>query len=341
MTAQPASRKIRRATRRVVLVGAPGTQILDLVGPFQIFTRAAELFAARNPSLPPIYSVEIVSASRGKPVLTNCGLGLIAHRTFRKTKGPIDTLLIAGGNAIENGDISDEVLRWIRKAAADTRRVGSVCTGALLLAQAGLLNGKKATTHWKYCELLARKYPATDVNPDPIFIRDGNVYTSAGVTAGMDLSLALIEEDHGSRLALEVAREFVLYLRRPGGQSQFSVALSLQETDPEPFRDLVPWVLDNLGEALNVGVLAEHVSMSPRNFARVFTKEMKTTPGVFIERLRVESARRRLEESQHSLKRIATESGFRSVSSMRAAFQRRLGTAPGQYRQRFRGDRKT
>lgn len=341
MPAHSASRKARGATRRVVLVGAPGTQILDLVGPFQIFTRAAELFAAKNPSLPPIYSVEIVSTSRGRPLVTNCGLGLIAHRTFRETKGPIDTLLIAGGNAIESGDISGEVLRWIRKAAAETRRVGSVCTGALLLAQAGLLNGKKATTHWKYCELLATKYPGTEVNPDPIFMRDGNVYTSAGVTAGMDLSLALIEEDYGSRLALEVARDFVLYLRRPGGQSQFSVALSLQGTDPQPFRDLVPWVLDNLGEELNVGVLAEHVSMSPRNFARVFTREMKTTPGVFIERLRVESARRRLEESQHSLKRIATESGFRSISSMRAAFQRVLGTAPGQYRQRFRANRKT
>jgi transcriptional regulator GlxA family with amidase domain len=334
-------RKTRRTTRRVVLVGAPGTQILDLVGPFQIFTRASELFVAQNPGLPPIYSVEVVSTSRGRPLVTNCGLGLIAHRTFRQVEGAIDTLLIAGGSAIEGGEISDDVVQWVRDVAAETRRIGSVCTGALLLAEAGLLNGKKATTHWKYCELLATKYPGIEVNPDPIFIRDGNVYTSAGVTAGMDLSLALIEEDYGSRLALEVARDFVLYLRRPGGQSQFSVALSMQASDRHPFRELASWVLDNLSEELNVGGLAEHVSMSPRNFARVFTKEMRTTPALFVERLRVEVARRRLEESQQSLKRIATECGFGSVSTMRGVFQRELGIPPGQYRQRFRADLKT
>lgn len=337
MRAHSSTRKARGTTRRVVLVGAPGTQILDLVGPFQIFTRASELFAAKNPSLRPIYSVEVVSTSRGRPLVTNCGLGLIAHHTFRQVNGSIDTLLIAGGNAIEASQISDEVLKWIRDISAETRRIGSVCTGALLLAQAGLLNGKKATTHWKYCELLATKYPRIEVNPDPIFVRDGNVYTSAGVTAGMDLSLALIEEDHGSKLALEVARDFVLYLRRPGGQSQFSAALSMQATDRHPFRDLVSWVLDNLSRELNVGVLAEHVSMSPRNFARVFSKEMKSTPALFVERLRVEVARRRLEESQSSLKGIATECGFKTVGSMRSAFQRLLGAPPGQYRQRFRG----
>ena len=281
--AQSGVARASKTTRRVVLVGAPGTQILDLVGPFQIFTRAAELFAAKNPSRAPIYSVEVVSTSRSRPVLTNCGLAVTAHRTFREVKQPIDTLLIAGGNAIECGDISEEVLQWIRDLATGTRRIGSVCTGALLLAQAGLLNGKKATTHWKYCELLATTYPRVEVNPDPIFVRDGNIYTSAGVTTGMDLSLALIEEDHGSRLALEVARDFVLYLRRPGGQSQFSAALSLQATDSHPFRDLVAWVLDNLNAELNVGVLADQVSMSPRNFARVFTKEMSTTPAVFVE----------------------------------------------------------
>ncbi|MGH7603264.1 MAG: GlxA family transcriptional regulator, partial [Gemmatimonadaceae bacterium] len=211
-----------------------------------------------------------------------------------------------------------------------------VCTGALLLAEAGLLDGKKATTHWKYCEMLASRYPDIDVNPDPIFVRDGNVYTSAGVTAGMDLSLALVEEDHGSRLALEVARDFVLYLRRPGGQAQFSTALSMQSTDRDPFQELVPWVLDNLTKELTVSALAEHASMSPRNFARVFTKEMRSTPALFVERLRVEAARRRLEESRHGLKAIAAECGFKTVSSMRSAFQRLLGAPPSQYRERFR-----
>jgi transcriptional regulator GlxA family with amidase domain len=324
------------ATRRVVIVGAPGTQILDLVGPFQIFTRAAELYARKNGSRAPIYQVEVVSTARGRPILTNCGLGLMAHRTYRRCKGKVDTLLVAGGNEIECGKIGPEAVQWLKDMARGARRVGSVCTGALLLAEAGLLDGKKATTHWKYCDMLSERYPDIDVNPDPIFVRDGNVYTSAGVTAGMDLSLALVEEDHGSRLALEVARDFVLYLRRPGGQAQFSAALSMQATDRHPFQDLVPWVLDNLTEDLSVGALAEHMSMSPRNFARVFTKEMKSTPALFVERLRVDVARRRLEESHGSLKAIAAECGFKNVGSMRSSFQRLLGAPPGQYRERFR-----
>jgi transcriptional regulator GlxA family with amidase domain len=324
------------ATRRVVIVGAPGTQILDLVGPFQIFTRASELFAKKNGSRGAIYQVEVVSTARGRPILTNCGLGLVAHRTYRRCNGKVDTLLVAGGNDIECGKVGLEAVQWLKDMARQARRVGSVCTGALLLAEAGLLHGKKATTHWKYCDLLARRYPEIDVNPDPIFVRDGNVYTSAGVTAGMDLSLALVEEDHGSRLALEVARDFVLYLRRPGGQAQFSTALSMQSADRDAFQDLVPWVLDNLNNELNVGALAEHVSMSPRNFARVFTKEMGTTPALFVDRLRVDAARRRLEESRHGLKAIAAECGFNSVGSMRSAFQRLLGAPPSQYRERFR-----
>lgn len=324
------------ATRRIVLVGAPGTQILDLVGPFQIFTRAAELFSTKRKSRAPIYAVEVVSTARGRPIVTNCGLGLMAHRTFRQVRGSIDTLLVAGGNAIECGAVSPEAVAWVRSVARETRRVGSVCTGALLLAEAGLLDGKKATTHWKYCEMLATRYPDIDVNPDPIFVRDGNIYTSAGVTAGMDLSLALVEEDHGAQLALDVARDFVLYLRRPGGQSQFSAALSMQATDRHPLHDLTTWVLDNLNADLSVEALANRVSMSQRNFARVFASEMHATPALFVERLRVDVARRRLEESSHSLKRIAAECGFNSVATLRSAFQRQLGAPPGQYRQRFR-----
>jgi transcriptional regulator GlxA family with amidase domain len=324
------------ASQRVVLVGAPGTQILDLVGPFQIFTRAAELSAKKRPSRAPIYQVEIVSTARGRPILTNCGLDLMAHHCFRQVKGRIDTLLVAGGNAIECGEVSAEAVQWLRDVAPQTRRFGSVCTGALLLAEAGLLDGRKATTHWKYCDLLATRYPNIDVNPDPIFIRDENVYTSAGVTAGMDLSLALVEEDHGAQLALEVARDFVLYLRRPGGQSQFSAALSMQATDRHPFRELSAWALDNLTADLSVAALAARVSMSPRNFARVFSAEMRTSPASFVERLRVDVARRRLEESTHSLKRIAAECGFNTVATLRSAFQRQLGAPPGQYRQRFK-----
>ena len=329
----------RVPARLILLVAAPGSEILDVVGPFQVFVRAAELCLRREPASTPIYSVAVVAGSSETSLVTNCGLQIVAHRTFRTVRGEIDTLLIAGGSAVETDQTGIDLVRWIAQVAGRTRRIGSVCTGALLLARAGLLNGRKATTHWKWCELLARKYPRIDVNPDPIFIRDGNVYTSAGVTAGMDLALALVEEDHGSRLALDVARELVLYLRRPGGQSQFSAALSMQLSDREPLRELESWVLDNLNRPLSVQTLAERVAMSPRNFARVFTRDMNVTPARFIERLRLEAARRRLEESTHSLKRIAAECGFGSVNCMRGVFQRALKVAPGQYRQHFQGKR--
>jgi transcriptional regulator GlxA family with amidase domain len=331
--------QVRARTRRVVFVAGPGTEILDLVGPLQVFARAAEMFARKNPGASPIYSVEVVTTSRHTSVVTNCGLRISAHQTFRRVRGEIDTLLVAGGSAIENDEISGDAVQWLRRVAGRVRRIGSVCTGAMLLARAGLLDGRQATTHWNWCALLARKYPRTEIDPNPIFIRDENVYTSAGVTAGMDLALALVEEDHGPELALQVARNLVLYLRRPGGQSQFSAALSLQLTDRKPLRELESWVLDNLNKPLNVAMLAKRVAMSPRNFARVFLKEMKTTPAKFVERLRVETARRRLEESQNSLETIAGECGFGNVNSMRNVFQRTLRTAPGQYRRHFRSTR--
>jgi transcriptional regulator GlxA family with amidase domain len=326
-------------TRRVLLMAGPGTEILDLVGPLQVFARAAEMFRRQNPKSVPIYSIEVISTSLRTSIVTNCGLVIAAHKTFRRVRGEIDTMLIAGGSAIENDEISLETVQWIKRVAGGIRRIGSVCTGALLLARAGLLDGRKVTTHWRWCELLAKKCPRADVDPDPIFVRDGNLYTSAGVTAGMDLALALVEEDHGSRLALQVARNLVLYLRRPGGQAQFSAALSLQLTDRKPLRELESWVLDNLTKPLSVPALAERVAMSPRNFARVFSKEMKTTPAKFVERLRVEAARRRLEESRNSLETIAGECGFGSVNSMRNVFQRALSVPPGHYRRHFRSTR--
>jgi transcriptional regulator GlxA family with amidase domain len=323
-------------TRRIVLLVAPGAEILDLIGPFQVFTTANSLYQAQHPHRAATYRVEIVACSPRTSFTTNSGLQMLAHRSFREMRGEIDTLLVAGGSAIEDDRTSPETVQWLRSAAAATRRIGSVCTGALLLARAGLLNGRRATTHWNWCQHLARRYPKIAVEPDPIFVRDGNVYTSAGVTAGMDLALALVEEDHGSRLALQVARHLVLYLRRPGGQSQFSAALSLQSSDRQPLRELHSWVLENLGRSLTVQMLAEHVTMSPRNFARIFRREMGITPGKFVERLRIETARRRLEETPRSLKRIAQECGFGSVGVMRSVFQRVVGIAPGQYRQHFR-----
>ena len=323
-------------SRRIVFVAGPETEILDLVGPLQVFARASDMHCRENPGARPIYSVEVVSTGSHRSLNANCGLRFDAHRTFREVRGKIDTLLVAGGDAIEQNKINAEAVRWLRATAKRARRVGSVCTGAMLLAKAGLLDGRRATTHWNWCQTLINRAPRADVDPNPIFVRDENVYTSAGVTAGMDLALALVEEDHGSRLALKVARNLVLYLRRPGGQSQFSVALSLQETDRKPLRELEAWVLDNLHKPLTVPMLAHRVAMSPRNFARVFTTEMKTTPAKFVERLRVESARRRLEESQNSMETIASECGFGNVNAMRTVFQRALKIPPGQYRRHFR-----
>jgi transcriptional regulator GlxA family with amidase domain len=323
-------------TRRIVFVAGSGVEILDLVGPLQVFARSSEMHARTNPGSPPIYSVEVVTISSRRSLIANCGVRITADTTLRELRGKIDTLLVAGGDAIEQNEINPEAVRWLKKNAGRIRRIGSVCTGAMLLARAGLLDGRRATTHWNWCQTLIKRAPRAHVDAEPIFVRDENVYTSAGVTAGMDLALALVEEDHGSRLALQVARNLVLYLRRPGGQSQFSAALSLQLTDRKPLRELEAWVLDNLQEPLAVPLLAERVAMSPRNFARVFTKEMNTTPAKFVERLRVEAARRRLEESHNSMEMIADECGFGNVNSMRNVFQRTLKIAPGQYRRHFR-----
>ena len=322
--------------RRIVFVAGPGTEILDLVGPLQVFARASDMYCREHPGANPIYSIEVVSTSLRRALIANCGLRFAADKTFPQVRGKIDTLLVAGGDAIEQNKINVEAVRWLRKIAQRARRVGSVCTGAMLLARAGLLDGRRATTHWNWCQTLIKRAPRTDVDPDPIFVRDENVYTSAGVTAGMDLALAMLEEDHGSRLALQVARNLVLYLRRPGSQSQFSAALSLQATDRKPLRELEAWVLDNLHKPITVPVLAQRVAMSPRNFARVFNHEMKTTPAKFVERLRVEAARRRLEESQNSMETIAAECGFGNVNAMRTVFQRTLKIPPGQYRRHFR-----
>jgi transcriptional regulator GlxA family with amidase domain len=330
-----------REARRIVFVAGPGTEILDLVGPLQVFARASDMLCREDPDARAIYSIEIVSASPGRTITANCGLQFKTHKVFRQVSGKIDTLIVAGGDAIEQNKIRPEAVRWLKKTAGRCRRVGSVCTGAMLLARAGLLDGRRATTHWNWCQILIKRAPRAHIDPDPIFVRDANIYTSAGVTAGMDLALALVEEDHGSRLALQVARNLVLYLRRPGGQSQFSAALSLQSTDRKPLRELEAWVLDNLQRPLTVPVLAQRVSMSPRNFARVFSKEMKTTPAKFVERLRVEAARRRLEESQNSMETIAAECGFGNINSMRNVFQRTLKIPPGQYRRHFRHVRRT
>jgi transcriptional regulator GlxA family with amidase domain len=321
-------------TRRVVMLAFPDAQILDITGPLEVFGRAARLLTEERGWRIPAYTVEIAAAKAG-PFATSSGIRLIADRSIAQLRGPIDTVLMAGGRGT-NAALRDRALiNWLRSGIQRTRRLCSVCTGAFLLAEAGLLDGLRATTHWRQCERLAAQYPAVSVETDPIFVRAGKIFTSAGVTAGIDLALALLEDDHGRDVALAVARELVMFLRRPGGQSQFSVQLSAQVADRQPLRELQRWIADHLGADLSVDALARRIAMSPRNFARVFTREVGVTPGEFVENSRVEAARRRLEESADGVDSIASECGFGTRESMRRAFIRRLHVPPSAYRSRF------
>ena len=247
----------------------------------------------------------------------------------------LDTLLIAGGVGTRRYCTHAPLLRWIRRQAGWVRRLASVCTGSFFLAEAGLLKGRRATTHWGWCGRMASRYPNIRLEPDMIFVRDGSIYTSAGVTAGMDLALALVEEDHGREVALQVARELVMFLRRPGGQSQFSAQLAVQMAEREPLRDLQAYILENPRADLSVEALARRVAMSPRNFARVFTRDVGTTPARFTTSARVETARRLLEESSDDLQSICDQTGLGSTESMRRAFLRAVGVPPSRYRERF------
>ena len=316
------------------MVAFPDAQIIDISGPLEVFGRAARWLTEERGRRTPAYSVEIV-ASKAGPFATSSAIRLMADRSIAQVRGPIDTLMVAGGVGTTAALRDRALIEWLRGSLRRTRRLCSVCTGAFLLAEAGLLDGLRATTHWRQCDQLAARYPAVEVETDPIFVRSGKIFTSAGVTAGIDLALALLEEDHGRDVALAVARELVMFLRRPGGQSQFSVQLRTQQADREPVRDLQRWIADHLDADLSVEALARRAAMSPRNFARVFTREVGTTPGDFVENLRVEAARRRLEESSDGVDSIASECGFGTRESMRRAFIRTLHVPPSAYRSRF------
>lgn len=326
----------RADTKTIVFLAAPQTQILDVAGPYQVFVRAAQNYVREHPNRKSPYRVLLASTTRRKSVSTNCGLVITGTHTFRSLRGPIDTLLVAGGTGVEAASQEKELLRWLRRTSRRVRRLGSVCTGAFLLASAGLLKGKRAATHWKWADELAKRFKDIAVDPDSIYVRDGNTYTTAGVTAGMDLALALVEEDLGSTAALTVARELVLYLRRAGGQSQFSAALALQASDRKQIENLRSWVPDNLSRDLRVANLAAKTGMSPRNFARVFLNDTGLTPARFVERSRVEAARRRLEESHDNLEKIASDCGLGSVQGLRRSFRRVLRVPPSEYRHRFK-----
>jgi transcriptional regulator GlxA family with amidase domain len=334
-TDSPPRRLVSAASRphRVAAVTFAGGQILDVTGPLEVFARAERFLRDEGRTREPVYQVEVLARSAG-PVAMSSGLELVARRSFHTTV-PIDTLIVCGGIGTDAARADRELIAWLRRQQSRVGRLASVCTGTFLLAEAGLLDGRRATTHWAWCDRLAREFPSVEVVPDAIFVRDGAVHTSAGVTAGIDLALAMVEEDWGREVALGVARELVVFLKRPGGQSQFSRHLSTLQPAARPIRELELWALENLAADLSVEALAARVHMSPRNFARVFRRETGSTPAKFVEQARVEEARRRLEETPLTTAAIASACGFGTTESMRRAFLRRLGVGPAEYRRRF------
>lgn len=317
--------------RSVVLLGYDGVQALDLVGPFEVFGTATLILAGQG-RYDDGYELCIVSPD-GRPASTWNGLQIVAQPLPR---GPVDTVLVPGGGGIDALRGRADVLDWIRHAATTAQRVLSVCTGAFLVAEAGLLDGCRATTHWAFADRLAAEFPSVSVDPDPIFLRSSaTVWTAAGVTAGIDLALSLVEDDHGTELAQTVARWLVLYLRRPGGQTQFAAPVWAPRAKRAPIRAVQEFVEGEPGAAHSIGALARRAAMSTRHFTRVFTQEVGEAPGSYVERVRIEAARRQLEETDDTVTVIAARCGFGSAESMRRNFVRRVGVAPDHYRRTF------
>ncbi|RON38076.1 AraC family transcriptional regulator [Pseudomonas frederiksbergensis] len=303
-------------------------QLLDVTGPLQVFASANDI--ARQLGLPAPYAPSVI-ASGGGAVMSSAGLALLAEPL---PSGDSDTLIIAGGWGVYSASEDARLVAWVREHAAGCRRVSSVCTGAFLLAASGWLDGRRVVTHWTRCEELAQKHPRLQVEPNPIFINDGPVWTSAGVTAGIDLALAMVEEDLGRAMALDVARHLVVFLKRPGGQSQFSVTLSLQQ-EGSRFDELHAWISENLTKDLGVPTLALQAGMSERSFIRHYRTDTGQTPARAIELIRVETARRLLSDTGVPIKRVAVQCGFGSEETLRRSFLRAMGVTPQAYRERF------
>jgi len=321
--------------RKIVILATPTAQSLEVAGPMEVFGTANFKLreAGRHRSIP--YEVKLISTGPDVRIKSSMsGLQMIASAPWNRVSGEIDTLLVVGGVELWTGESNSAFLRWLRQQSKKVRRLGSVCTGAFVLAQAGLLDGRRATTHWCFTQKLREDYPKVRVDPDPIFIHDGKIFTAAGVTSGIDLCLSLVEEDLGIDIALRVARALVLFVRRSGGQHQFSTALAFQSSARIPLRELPIWIIENLNDHLSVGQLASRLGMSVRNFSRTFLRELGSTPAKYVARVRVETARRLVEDSEKGLKEIAAECGFGSVDSMERAFRLETGKAPSAFRAR-------
>ncbi len=313
--------------RKVVIAGFPGVQALDVVGPHDVFTSASLLTEGG-------YDV-VLAAVDGQAVTTHTGLGFVAA-PLPDPSEPIDTVVVPGGGGVEAARSDPELVGWIKAVAENAHRVVTVCTGAFLAAEAGLLDGHRVTTHWAFAKRLAREFPHIHVDADPIFVRSSEtVWTAAGVTAGIDLALALVEDDHGTEVAQTVARWLVLYLRRPGGQTQFAAPVWMPRAKRTPIREVQEAIEAEPGGPHSIGDLARRVAMSPRHFTRLFTTEVGEAPGQYVERVRTEAARRQLEETDDTVVAIATRCGFGTAETMRRNFLRRVGISPDQYRKAF------
>jgi len=321
------------ARRRIVILGLVPVVALDVIGPAEVFTLANRL----SGSHPPPYILELVCSGSDLNLQSETGIALTAHRTLeqeRRSSKPIDTLVVTAGFSPEQS-LDRTAIEWIRTRSRTVKRVCSICVGAFALADAGLLDGRRATTHWGMARRLGELYPAVRVDANPIWIKDGNVYTSAGISAGIDLALALVGEDLGSDIALEIAKNLVLFLQRPGGQAQFSVSLQAQHGLSSKLEELRAWITEHLHTDLTVEVLADKSATSVRTLIRVFEREFGTTPAKYVEEARLEAVCRALELGGRSLEEIARRCGYRSVDVLRKAFVRRLGVSPKEYSQRF------
>ncbi|RVU36504.1 GlxA family transcriptional regulator [Hwanghaeella grinnelliae] len=318
------------AEKVVAAVLYPDFQMLDATGPLEAFALTNRLLGGD-----PAYKVVTTARQKG-PVEASSGLTLMAQTSWDQLGENLDTLIFIGGRGVRTAMKDKDMLFSARRLSGMARRTASVCTGAFLLAEAGLLNGRRATTHWDDTDQLAREYPRISVQRDDIYVRDGQFVTAAGVTAGIDLALALIEEDHGRDVALATARMLVVYLKRPGGQSQFSRELSAQATSSSRFERLRQWIFDNLDKPLSVEDLADQAAMAPRSLARRFAQDLGVTPAKFVEHARIDAARRDLEDGGLTIDKIAANRGFGGADRMRRSFQRSLGVSPQEYRDRFR-----
>lgn len=318
---------------RIAILAPPGVQSLDIVGPAEVFWEAARRLGNLSK-----YDIQIVST--GAPSIAGTGqLRFLADRTIFDPDEPIDTLLVAGDPSFQ--DIDPAVIAWLQRRVPTVRRYGSICTGVFLLAAAGLLEEKKVTTHWECAPKFKKDFPHIEMDPDAIFIRDGGLITAAGVTSGIDLALSLVEEDHGRDVALIVARYMVMFMKRPGGQSQFSVHLAGQMSETTLIQKAQAYILDNLGSPLAIELIASKVGMSVRNFGRVFRQELDLTPVDFIAAARTDAARRLLEDTSQPLQKIARQCGFGDVNAMRRAFTKTMSVSPNEYRLRFQTTRST